>query len=236
MNARQVLRNAAAGLAGGAAVAAVGYAAIVAYNRARYGHVSAPAAGDTASLIDRFMPEPEVLEHNEIAINAPADVVLSTAKEMEVMNSPLIRSIFKARELVLGGEPDTRLHPTRLLEQMQSIGWVLLAETPDREVVMGSVTQPWLASPVFRSIPPSEFLAFAEPGYVKIVWTLRADPDGEARSTFHTETRVCTTDVESRARFRRYWSYVAPGVELIRIAMLRPLKAAAEKKMMATAA
>ena len=171
-----------------------------------------------------------------IAVNAPAAVVMSTAKEMELLRLPLIRAIIKARELVLGGVPDTRPHPAQLLEQMRSIGWVVLSETAGREIVLGSVTQPWEAAPIFRSIPPSEFRDFAEPGFVKIAWTLRADPDGPGRSVFHTETRVCTTDAESRDRFRRYWSFVAPGVELIRLAMLRPLKTMAEKKRVSTAA
>jgi hypothetical protein len=63
------------------------------------------------------------------------------------------------------------------------------------------------------------------------VWTLRVDPVGESRSVFHTETRVCTTDADARNRFRRYWSFVAPGVELIRLVMLQPLKHDAERRM-----
>jgi hypothetical protein len=236
MTARTFVKNAGRGLAVGTGMAAIGYAALVAFNRARYGTVkgSTPAAKD--SLIDRFIPEPEVIEHHRIAIDAPADVVLTTAKEMEVLNSTLIRAVFRLRELALGGEPDTRQHPSRLLAQMQSIGWVVLAETAGREIVLGSVTQPWEAAPVFRSIPADKFLDFSEPGFVKIAWTLRADPDGNSRSIFHTETRVCTTDTESRDRFRRYWSFVAPGVELIRLAMLRPLKQAAESRVRTAAA
>ncbi|HEX6162502.1 MAG TPA: hypothetical protein VFZ31_03995 [Vicinamibacterales bacterium] len=230
MTSRHIFRNTAAGMAGSAALAAAGYAAVVAYNRARYGSVDLAVMADNASLIDRFIPHPEVIEHNQIAVNAPADIVLAAAKEMELMSSPLVRSIIKARELVLGGEPDERPHPAQLLDQMKSIGWVVLAEMPGREVVMGAVTQPWQAAPVFRSIPPDEFLAFAEPGYVKIAWTLRASPLDARRSMFHTETRVATTDADARDRFRTYWSFVAPGVKLIRAAMLRPLKRAAEKR------
>jgi hypothetical protein len=209
---------------------------MVAYNRMQYGNVKAFSPDAEDSLLDRFIPEPEVVEHDQIAINAPADVVLAAAKEMELLDSPLIRAIFRLRELALGGERDARPHPTRLMAQMQSIGWVVLAEKAGREVVFGSVTQPWQVAPVFRSIPAAAFKDFAEPGYVKIAWTLRADPDGDARSIFHTETRVCTTDAEARARFRRYWSFVAPGVELIRLAMLRPLKTIAERKAIAAAA
>ena len=150
--------------------------------------------------------------------------------------SPVIRAIFKARELALGGDPDTRPLPTALYDQMRSIGWVVLSEQAGREIVFGAVTQPWVAAPTFRSIPADQFREFCEPGFVKIVWTLRADPIDDEQSIFHTETRVCTTDAEARARFRKYWSFVAPGVKLIRAAMLQPLRRSAEQRVRAEAA
>ena len=95
---------------------------------------------------------------------------------------------------------------------------------------MGAVTQPWEANVVFRSLPTDKFVAFNEPGWVKIVWTLRADPLGADASVFRTETRVVTTDRESRARFRSYWAFVSAGIVLIRWMMLEPLKAEAERR------
>jgi len=230
MDGRRIIKNAAKTVAATAAIAAAGYAALVVFNRAQYGKVKGFAEKGKDSLLDRFIPDPEVAEHHQIDINAPADVVMAAAKDMELLKSPVIRAIVKARELALGGEPDDREHPAALIDQVQSIGWVVLAERPGREMVLGAVTQPWQAAPVFRSVPAGEFLAFAEPGYVKIVWTLRADPIDEARSTFHTETRVCTTDAAARRRFRNYWSFVAPGIEVIRMAMLNPVRRAAERR------
>ena len=235
MATRNIAKTAAKGVAAGAALAALGYGALVAYKRLRYGRPKVSRDTANNSLIERYIPDPEIVEHHHIDINAPAALVLATAKEMEILDSPLIRVLIKVRELALGGEPDSRPHPAQLLEQMRSIGWVVLAEQPGREIVLGSVTRPWETAPVFRSIPAAGFLAFAEPGYVKIAWTLRADPAGDGRSVFHTETRACTTDAKTRARFRTYWSYVAPGVELIRLAMLKPLKRLAERKMAAAA-
>jgi len=230
MKGRQIIKSAAAGVAATAAMAAAGYAALVVFNRANYGKVKDCAKGPKDSLLGQFIPDPEIAEHHHIDVNAPADVVMATAKEMKFLKSPVIRAIVKARELALGGEPDTREHPGKLLDQMLSIGWVILGERPGREIVLGAVTQPWVAAPVFRSIAAGEFRNFAEPGYVKIAWTLAADPIDGTRSTFHTETRACTTDADARRRFRTYWSFVAPGVEVIRMAMLSPLRCAAEQR------
>jgi hypothetical protein len=96
---------------------------------------------------------------------------------------------------------------------------------------MGAVTQPWKADVQFRGLPPEEFATFHEPGYAKIGWTLAVDPDGPTGSVFRTETRVTTTDLDSRRRFRRYWSLVSPGILLIRREMLRLVRQEAERRM-----
>jgi hypothetical protein len=99
-----------------------------------------------------------------------------------------------------------------------------------REIVVGAVTQPWMANVVFRALPPDRFREFREPGYVKIVWTLRVDPVGASQSMFRTETRVATTDATARRRFRWYWTRFSPGIVLIRRLMLGNLKKEAERR------
>jgi hypothetical protein len=146
------------------------------------------------------------------------------------MQSRTIRALFRTRELILGSQPDAAEHSTGVLAFTKSIGWGVLAEVPGREVVMGAVTQPWNSNVVFRPLTPDQFFAFNEPDYVKIVWTLRADPIGQNGSIFRHETRVMTTDSVARARFRRYWSFFSPGIKLIRWLLLGPVKAEAERR------
>jgi hypothetical protein len=106
----------------------------------------------------------------------------------------------------------------------------VLAEVPNREIVVGAVTQPWRAEVEFRGLDPEAFLAFAEPGYAKIAWTFEAIPEDAAASRFRTETRVSTTDPRSRALFRRYWAMLSPGILLIRRQSLKLVKAEAERR------
>lgn len=180
------------------------------------------------------MPSYEVVERHHVRVGAPAEVAFAAATEMDLQQSPVIRTIFKAREWTMGSHAARGPVPRGLLAQMQAIGWGVLAEVPGREIVMGAVTQPWLADVVFRALPPDTFAAFDEPDYVKIVWTLRCDPIGDAQSVFRTETRVSTTSPTARAKFRRYWSLVSPGIILIRWMSLGPVKAEAERRTHAT--
>jgi len=218
-------------LAAGAAVAsAAAYTTLIARAWHRYGTPPPPGAGDRDALLDRFMPVYDVVERHRIFVAAPAATVLAAAKDQDLMQSPLTRAIFKTRELVLGASPDDRTRPRGLLAAMRSFGWGVLAEEPEHEIVVGAVTQPWQANVTFRSLPPDQFATYNQPGDVKIVWTLRADPIGDHHSIFMTETRAVATDQAARDRFRRYWAFVSPGIAAIRWLSLKPLKREAERR------
>jgi len=218
-------------MAAGAGLAAASYAAYVTTTWLRYGRAAADRGGDNRDeLLDRFMPNYEVSERHHIRVGAPAGITFQAAAELDLQRSAIVRGIFKAREWMLGSETARPLDTRGLISQMRSIGWGVLVEVPGREIVMGAVTQPWMADVVFRPLSPETFASFRDPGYVKIAWTLRADPLGDHESIFRTETRVVTTDPAARAKFRRYWSFVSPGIILIRWMLLGPLKAEAERR------
>ena len=194
-----------------------------------FGRPSTARPEEHDELLDRFIPVYDVVERHHIPVCAPAAVTLTAAKDQDFQRIPAIRAIFKAREFVLRSKP-VPSPATTLFAQLQAFGWGVLAETPGREVVLGAVTKPWEPNPVFRALPPTEFPAFSEPGFVKIAFTLRADPVGEHNSVFRTETRAVATDAFARAKFRRYWTFVSPGVTAIRWLSLRPLKREAERR------
>lgn len=224
------VRDAIRVLAVGAGVVAGAYAVNVAVAWHRFGRARQPNAEEADALLDRFMPVYDVVERHHVKIAAPAAMTLAAAEEQDLFHLPLVRAIFKARELVLGATPDTRPQPLGLLAQVQALGWGVLADVPGREIVVGAVTRPWESNPTFRALPRDAFAAFCEPGYVKIAWTLRADAVAQSRSIFRTETRALATDSMARERFRRYWAVASPGITLIRYVSLRPLKRAAERR------
>jgi hypothetical protein len=211
----------------GIGLAAAAYGSYVAVTWCRYGR---QRRTDSDPILDRFMPVYEVAERHHIRVDAPVEVTLAAACEMDLQQSRIIRTIFRTREFLLRSQVSEKLRPERLLEQMKALGWNMLAEIPGREIVMGAVTQPWAAKVVFRPVPAAEFAGFAEPGFVKILWTLRADPIAARESIFRTETRATATDPATRAKFRVYWAFFSPGIKLIRRLSLGPLKAEAERR------
>lgn len=224
------IRTALTWTAGALSVAAGAYASYVGVTWLRYGHPTRASDDDVDPLLDQFMPIYDVAERHHLHVSAPADITFTAACEQDLMALPVVRAIFKAREVLLGSERDTTAHPHGLLAFTRSIGWGALADVPGREIVMGAVTQPWRADLVFRPLPPDEFVAFNESDCVKIVWTLRVDAIGTNASIFRTETRAVATDSAARAKFRRYWSLLSPGIILIRWALLKPLRTVAERR------
>ena len=223
-------------VASGLSAVSAGYAVLAAISWYRFGRPTKPIDAERDTLLDRFMPVYQVVDRHHIRVAAPAGVTLAAAREQQLLETPLVRAIFKMRQFAMGATRDARKHPAGLLEVTRELGWGMLAERPDREIVMGAVTRPWEANVTFRALPPEDFAAFWEPGFVKIVWTLRADPIDAATSTFRTETRAVATDDIARVRFRRYWTFAAPGIALIRRFSLQPLRRAAERRLEALTA
>jgi hypothetical protein len=178
--------------------------------------------------IDLFIPTPDIRERFDTTVRAPADLVSDIARRFDIQSILLVRLIFWARAKLLRARNEPR--PRRgLVEDTLGMGWVLLADTPGRELVAGAATQPWVPDVAFTSIPPDRFLAYAEPDRVKIAWTLETEPIDATRTRLATETRVVATDQSARAKFRGYWRRFGAGIVLIRLLLLPAVRRQAER-------
>jgi hypothetical protein len=68
----------------------------------RYGQPSAPSNNEADPLLDQFMPVYDVTERHHIHVAAPAEITFATACDQDLMAVPLVRAVFRAREVVLG--------------------------------------------------------------------------------------------------------------------------------------
>jgi len=231
MRLSSVILMAARWLALGVALGLASWAGYAAIAWTRYGQVERPTRPDQMDpLLDRFMPTYEAVERNSARVAAPTEITFAAATTLDLQQSTFIGVIFRSRELILGSEHQENVRPQPLLAWAKAIGWGVLAEVQGREVVVGAVTRPWEANVVFRALRSDEFAAFYEPDYVKIAWTLRADPVTASESVARTETRVTTTSPAARAKFRRYWAAFSPGIVLIRQIAVRMVKQEAEHR------
>jgi hypothetical protein len=187
-------------------------------------------------LIDKYMPSFETREHHETLVPADAARAYAALRALDFTVSPIVRALFAIRTIPerwrnrRSVRPAADRGPRPFLETALSIGWKVLEESPGEELVAGAVTQPWAPVVVFRGMPGAEFLAFAEPGFAKIVWNISSRPAGAGLARIATETRVATTDPASRRKFRRYWLVFGPWIGLIRMIALRRLRRQLERE------
>jgi len=181
------------------------------------------------SPASRFIRHPDVVDEHVIDIHAPASVVFDVATHADLLANHVVATLVRIRGLVM--RDPARPRPARgLVAETLGLGWGVLQFASGRTLVMGAVARPWARAVTFTAVDPGGFEAFHEPNLVKIVWTLEAEPIGEARTRFRTETRVQATDLSARRRFRIYWLVVSPGIRLIRWAILRDVRREAERR------
>jgi hypothetical protein len=182
------------------------------------------------ALLDRFVPVPDVRERFEVTVRAPARVVMDVATTFDMQSSWPVKAIFRLREVFLQSTPHTPRAAKGILEETTQLGWGVLVEEPGRSVACGARCQPWLADVKFVAIPAEEFAGYAEPGMVKIAWSLEAVETAPNVTRLAQETRAVATDAAARAKFLRYWRWARFGIVAIRLLMLPAVRREAERR------
>ena len=189
-------------------------------------------------LLDRCLPHYDVTETHAVVVGADTDLTWQAVRRSDLSRSPVIRVLLELRSLpnrlqgVLKGRPSAPSRPPLTFDDMERAGFLLLGEWPGREIVFGSVVQPWKAvtdDDAARQVEAGGFAAFDAPGYVKVAFNIRVEPYSSDRALITTETRTAATDPASLRRFARYWILVGPFSALIRRLTLRIAKSDAER-------
>ncbi len=187
--------------------------------------------------LDALMPAWQFAERHTIRIQAPRDRVYEAVKDVRAEEIRFFRALTWIRHPRWPGRPapESILAPPPrqpILAVALRSGFVLLADDPGRELVVGAIVccEPADARrllPRLRAEGAPAFTALAEAGVATAAMSFVLEEDaGATRLT--TETRVHATDVAARRRFAAYWRLIYPGSSIIRSMWLRAIKARAE--------
>ena len=187
-----------------------------------------PHSGDRMRL-DDFIPVSQFGERHSILIHAPRDKVYralraTTAEEIRFfriltwIRSPRL-PWRQTRESILAPSPREPI-----LDVALRSGFLLLAEEPGDEMVLGTVVCCRRAG----IEDPAGFARLDGPGYAKAAMNFRLRDAGAGETWLSTETRIFATDDRTKRRFAVYWRVIYPGSALIRRMWLRAVKENAE--------
>jgi hypothetical protein len=156
-----------------------------------------------ATRLDEVLPEYHHRERHSTHVVAPPQQVFAAIRSVTLAEMPLARLLMRARGMHAGPAAPVLDEALRTFR--------ILADEPGRELVIGSIGQPWRLHGGARPDAASDFRGFREPGYAKMALSFRLDG-----ATLSTETRVLLTDARARRRFRLYWLAIRPFSGLIR--------------------
>jgi hypothetical protein len=174
------------------------------------------------SALDDVMPAWQFQEFHRRQIAAPPDAIYTAIRQIRADDILLFRTLTWIRR---GGRPlppgILNAGPDRpIMDVALDGGFVLLADEPAREVVIGAIVgAPTLPAPK----PTIETFRHPPPGHSVAAMNFRIVTDGRGGSLVSTETRVFSNGDDARRRFAKYWRVIYPGSSLIRYMWLRAI-------------
>ncbi|MFC1953322.1 hypothetical protein ACFLWR_04235 [Chloroflexota bacterium] len=198
-------------------------------------------------LLDDSLPTYDISMRHSIRINASAKDIHRSVKELRFEEiSPVVKILFDLRALperqfkssypaIAAQNKDTGTLP--FLEQLFSIGFVLLGDIPGSELVFGLIVPGEIGrfwkksnSTLLKIMGADEFKEFNHPEYVKVVCNfLVSETDADGITRLSTESRIQALCSTAKKSFSAYWRVIHPGSALIRWFWLRAIKRRAEK-------
>jgi hypothetical protein len=181
--------------------------------------------------LDEFAPVYQFSESHSIEINASKERVYEaihqvTAGEIELLGTlTWIRRFGRtsSRPNILNAPPNEPI-----LDLALRSGFLMLAEEPPHELVIGALMHAPAGWRPTRKPTPDDFKSFKTPGFALASMNFVIEERGAGGCVVTTDTRVFTTDPTSRRKFGEYWRVIYPGSALIRRMWLQAIKRRAE--------
>ena len=180
------------------------------------------------SRIDEFLPNYDFCAAYEIRIDAPTSVVYECLLRSDFSELWLVRVLMTLRS---GKRLPRNRVPSDLRRRLQGTGFVMLAEAPGDELVIGVAGQFWRPDGGrCLDLTADEFAGFSRPGYAKVAWNFKLLAESPESTLLSTETMIKCFGQAALWKFRIYWSLVGPFSGLMRKAILKQIKTEAESK------
>lgn len=171
-------------------------------------------------LIDEFVPRFQIGKEHQVIVHAPVNTVYEAVSSLDMGKSKWIKTLFQLRRL-----PQSAL----TLRGLQKIGFTMLGQKPDQELLLGLVGKFWTPNGDLQQLTPPAFKSFDKKGYAKATWNFSMNPLHQNKTSLKTETRIYCLDRKSYRKFRCYWLLIGPFSSWIRKETLKIIKQEAEK-------
>jgi hypothetical protein len=175
--------------------------------------------------LDAWLPDPQVRRHHRCSARAGPDELWNAAGDVRIGDAPRLGRAVRWRIPGTPGDISFR-------ELLRSYPFTVLAEG-ERWSVSGLCGRLWtLRRDYPRLGGPEDFLAWREPGTVRVLLADWVEPERGGRAAVCNESRVSPVDRSAALRLRALWAVVGGlerliGGEALGVAIRRAEEAAA---------
>jgi hypothetical protein len=187
-------------------------------------------------ILDTLLPAYDFRERHSLYVRSTPENIYKSLHTISPPGLPLLRLLMGLRglpETLFGRKTKQPFgRSTPLLTQIVGTTFFVVGDSPNQELVLGTIGQFWkLRGGEFRSFAsPQEFQSFNESGFAKAGLNFFIERTNEHHCRISTETRILCTDPASRRKFRLYWFIIRIGSGLIRHEFLRAIRKTAYAK------
>jgi len=187
-------------------------------------------------LIDTVMPIYEFRGVVSTVIRATPEQIFRALAAVSLADMPLANALIQARylpDLLMGKPMNLKALDTPILQRMQGTGNLVLAKTPNRELVIGVIGKfhNILDQQPVMLANPRQFSFFVNPAYQKLAmsWAIGGGNDQDGYR-FIMESRTHALSAQSRRQFALYWwLMIKAGSDLMSRMLLAAVKSRAEE-------
>jgi len=144
------------------------------------------------SRMNEFLPDYDFHAAYETCVNAPASAVYRRLLVSDFYSARVVRLLMALRT---GKRISCHRPPRDLRGRFEGSGFLLLAEAPGEELVIGVAGKFWRPDGGrCLDITAADFVGFSRPGSAKAVMNFRLKPGSPHGTVLSTETRIKCCD------------------------------------------
>jgi len=178
---------------------------------------------EAPSTLERLIPVPRRREREHVDLTATPERVWNMVRHADLASTPLLRALVSSSVLpgaLSGQRAGRRLCIDDFRPTAREPGFRLLGDDPPRQFTVGALARAHRLHLSFVHFSNSdEFIAFAEPGSLKLGWSASLAPCGSRAmgdgSRLSFEFRVGATDDAAWRMARWYFGLIGPGLHWV---------------------
>lgn len=178
---------------------------------------------EAPSLLERLIPVARRREREHVDLAAAPERVWEMIRHEDMARTPVLRALVSSSVLpgaASGKRAERRFCIDDFRPTPQEPGFRLLADEPPRQLCVGALARANRLRPSFLHFDDiAEFVAFAEPGSIKLAWSASIAACGTDRmgdgSRLSFEFRIGATDAAAWRMARWYFALIGPGMHWV---------------------